>query len=507
MKSKKFIISLISLCIIFFIGGGFLTPKLNFFSSSIFQDFWKEKEAKEKAEVITPSPLPSRPLSFVQLAEKEKPAVVNISTTKLIKRRGLFRQWRSRPPFEEKEPFGEQEPWDPFEEFFERFFGGEPKGDIKEKSLGSGFVLDKEGYILTNEHVIERAEEIKVKLANGKEYMAKVVGKDSKTDVALIKIDSKDDLPVVNLGDSDKLRVGEWVLAIGNPFGLEHTVTAGIVSAKGRVIGQGPYDDFIQTDASINPGNSGGPLFNTSAEVVGINSAIYAGGQGIGFAIPINIAKDLLLQLKTTGKVVRGWLGVYIQEVTLELAKSFGLEKNEGALVADVIKDGPAEKAGIERGDVITEFDGKKVHDSRELTRIVAATDVGKGVEVKVVRNGKEKAIPVKIAEYPAEEVAFAPSKEELDIGATVEELTPSLARRFGINEEEGVVVSDVKPGSPADEAGLREGDMILELNKKRVKNLDDYRQSMRELEKGSPVLMLVKRGDNTIYVAIKTKS
>ena len=305
---------------------------------------------------------------FVALAKKLKPAVVNVSTAKTIAPQKKFHRAPS--------PFGT----DPFEEFFDRFFENAPQRSYKQRSLGSGFIISDDGYILTNNHVVAGADEIKVKLGDKREFKAEVKGTDEKLDLALIKIEAKDHFPVARLGDSDTIEVGEWVMAIGNPFGLEQTVTAGIVSAKGRVIGSGPYDDFIQTDASINPGNSGGPLFNAQGEVIGINTAIVAGGQGIGFAIPINMAKGIITQLKEKGKVTSGWLGVSIQAMTPELAQSFGLEAEKGALVNEVMKDSPADKAGIKSGDIILEFDGKAVHEMNELPRLVAETPVGKKV-------------------------------------------------------------------------------------------------------------------------------
>jgi serine protease Do len=319
--------------------------------------------------------------SFSELVKHAAPSIVNISTTTVIKGPDL------RDRF-----FGPSNPFGDFfgDDFFGKFFGDTPRREFKQRSLGSGFVIDKEGFILTNNHVIEKAQSIKVKLSDEKEYDAEVVGKDAKTDIALIKINAKHDLPIANLGDSDKLEVGDWVMAVGNPFGLEHTVTAGIVSAKGRVIGAGPYDDFIQTDASINPGNSGGPLFNLKGEVVGINTAIISGGQGIGFAIPINIAKDMLSQLKSKGKVVRGWLGVIIQRVTPDIAKSFGLKESEGALVSDIMEQSPAEKAGIKTGDVIISYNGKKIKDMDTLPRLVGSTEIGKKVKVGIIRDGKQ---------------------------------------------------------------------------------------------------------------------
>jgi len=338
---------------------------------------------------------PLIPGSFVELYNNVKPAVVNISTITTLKRYREFYQ----NPFGGKDSF-----WDFFgEDFFNRFFGDTP--GLKQRSLGSGFIINKDGYILTNYHVAN-ADEIDVKLINGKKFKAKVIGKDSKTDMALIKIDTWQDLPFVKLGDSDKLEIGEWVVAIGNPFGLEHTLTVGIVSAKGRVIGAGPYDNFIQTDASINPGNSGGPLINMNQEVIGINTAIIMGGQGIGFAIPINLAKEILPQLKSRGKVIRGYLGVLIQKVTPELAESFGLREDKGALVTEVIKGSPAESAGIKQGDIILEFEGKKINNISELPRIVAKTEVGKKVEIKIFRNYKEISLFVIIKKMPDRKIS-----------------------------------------------------------------------------------------------------
>ena len=298
------------------------------------------------------------PLSFADLAEKLKPSVVNISTTKTV------RSGRFRSPFGQRSPFDRDFGGD---DFFERFFGEGPQRQFKQRSLGSGFIISPDGYIFTNNHVVEQADKIIVKLSNDKEYEAKVIGKDAKTDIALIKIKPTESLPVAETGDSDKLRVGDWVIAIGNPFGLEQTVTAGIVSAKGRVIGAGPYDNFIQTDASINPGNSGGPLFNMEGKVIGINTAIVAQGQGIGFAIPISMAKTILPDLKATGKVTRGWLGVSVQDITEDIAKSMKLKDRNGALIADVFKGDPADKAGMKSGDVVTEINGKKIKDTHEL--------------------------------------------------------------------------------------------------------------------------------------------
>jgi serine protease Do len=445
------------------------------------------KEATKGKIVVFPS--------FSDLAKELNPSVVNISTTQIIKRRRTPFPWSFPGPFNEE---------DPFRDFFDRFFGDIPQRDLKRQSLGSGFIINKDGYILTNNHVIENADQIKVKLSDEEEFDAKIIGKDPKTDIALIKINPKKPLPVAKLGDSDKLEVGEWVLAIGNPFGLEHTVTAGIVSAKGRVIGAGPYDNFIQTDASINPGNSGGPLFNIKGEVIGINTAIIAGGQGIGFAIPINTAKSLLPQLKKSGKVIRGWLGVIIQQITPDLAKSFKLKEPRGALVADVIKNSPAEKAGLKRGDIIIEYNDKKINKMNELPILVANTPVGKVVTMKILRNNKEKTIKAKIGEYPEEEKGTLAREKENKLGFTVEEITPQIARRLGLRNTKGVVITQVIPGSGADYAGLRRGDVIEEINRRPVNDIRDYQKIMSNIKPGESVLLLIKRGENTFYVTLQ---
>ncbi len=449
---------------------------------------------------VAASPSSLSPQLFVELTRRVKPGVVNISTKKVVKGGGrVFRQFN--PPPRERDLFR-----DFFgEDFFNRFFGETPQRDMVQRSLGSGFIIDKDGYIITNNHVIEGASEIRVRLSTEKEFDAEIIGRDSKTDLALIKIKSWNDLPVVELGDSDKVEIGEWVMAIGNPFGLSHTVTVGIVSAKGRVIGSGPYDDFIQTDASINPGNSGGPLFNINGEVVGINTAIVASGQGIGFAIPINVAREIIPQLKKQGKVTRGGIGVYVQKMTPELAKSFGLEKGEGALVADVIAGGAAESAGIKRGDVILRFNGKEIHEMNELPRVVAATPVGKDVEVEILREGKPLKLKLKVGELKEETPAVAEEKAQVDLGMSVQEITPELARQLRLKEAGGVIVSQVESGSPADEAGLQRGDIIQEINGQAIPRLSDYQAAMGKVKKDEVVRLLVKRGERSIYLAFRS--
>jgi serine protease Do len=435
---------------------------------------------------------------FVGLAKKMKPVVVNISTTQVSETRG-------QPEF--GSPFGEE---DPFNDFWKRFFGGPmPRGPQRQRSLGSGFIIDADGSILTNNHVVENAQKIMVKLADDQDYEARVVGRDPKTDIAIIKINAKTSLTAATFGDSDGLEVGEWVMAIGNPFGLDSTVTSGIVSAKGRHIGQGPYDNFIQTDASINPGNSGGPLLNLRGEVVGINTAIFSrtgGNIGIGFAIPINLVKELLPQLRGKGKVTRGYLGVLIQKVTPEIAESLGMDKGRGALVANVSKDGPAEKAGVKVGDVIIEFDGKEIKDSGDLPIIVARTPVDRKVRLKILRDKKEQQLSVTVGELKDEEVvASAPEKGEL--GMTVQRLTPQIAESLGLEKAEGVVVSAVDPGSAADEAGIRRGDVIVEIDRKPIRGLDEYKKAVAGIRKGKGVLLLVRRGESTLFLALKPQN
>jgi serine protease Do len=433
------------------------------------------------------------PQSFADLAEKVKPAVVNISTTSIVKiPGGPFRHF-----------FGPDEEG-PFGDFFHRFFGEVPDQELKQQSLGSGFIIDKDGYIITNNHVVQGAEEIKVKLADGREFKAKVIGRDPKTDLALIKISSLfKDLPSLAMGDSDTMRVGDWVIAIGNPFGLEETVTQGIISATGRVIGSGPYDNFLQTDAPINPGNSGGPLVNLKGEVIGINTAIISSGQGIGFAVPINIAKSVIPQIRKTGKVVRGWIGVSIQSVTPEIAQAFGLKEAKGALVGEVVAGGPADKAGIKRGDIITSFDGREIKKVSDLPFLVAETPVGKTVEVKGIRNGKEMTFTIRIAEMEGGKAASARPATAEDLGLTVDNITPHLMRELRIRDKTGVVVVNVEAGSPADDAGIQPGDLIKEVNRVPVSNLKEYGAALEKSGKNKPVLFLIKRGGRTFYVSV----
>lgn len=432
------------------------------------------------------------PPDFVELAKKLKPTVVNIGTEKKAKQR------RQQPRQFGNSPFGN----DPFQDFFDRFLEEQRPQTQRQKSLGSGFIISDDGYILTNNHVVDGADEIRVKLHDGREMKGELKGSDSKLDLALIKVTSNEKLPVASLGDSDVIEVGEWVMAIGNPFGLAETVTAGIVSAKGRVIGSGPYDDFIQTDASINPGNSGGPLFNAKGEVVGINSAIVAGGQGIGFAIPVNMAKSIIPQLRDKGKVTRGWIGVSIQSVTKELAASFGLSAEKGALVSEVVPGSPAEKGGIKPGDIILAFDGKEIKEVNDLSRIVAATTTGKTVVIRVVRDGKEEPLTLKIDKMKdgdTEEVAAGEDK----LGIAVRQLTKELATSLRLQESAGVVVTDVKNDSAAMLAGIQRGDIVKEVNGSRVVTVVEYEKALSSAKKEKVVRLLIKHGESSRFVAI----
>ena len=462
--------------------------------SPLTSAFWGSKEKDRGVETGAVPPGKVVPIEGIPtLAKEVSPAVVNISTTQVVR--------FSRPRL--RSPFGR----DPFEEFFNNFFGNVPR-EQKRRSLGSGFIVSEDGYILTNNHVVEKADEITVTLLDKEEFRAEIIGTDPKTDIALIKIKAGSKLLFVRLGDSESLEIGEWVVAIGNPFGLGHTVTTGIVSAKGRVIGSGPYDDFIQTDASINPGNSGGPLFNLRGEVVGINTAIIQGGQGIGFATPIHLAKSILGQLKEKGKVTRGWLGVYIQRLTPDMAETLSVPGKKGALVADVTKDGPAEKAGIRSGDVIVSFDGKEVGDEHELPQIVAVTRPGKKVEVVVVREGKEVKLPVTIAEMEpdaAQKHAGGPDLSK-GLGLTVQDISPEIAKHMDLGDRKGVLVSSIETGSPAEEAGFREGDVIRAINRQPVKDSREFEKQMSMVKEEKTILFLVERGEGRIFLAVKNR-
>ncbi|MDY6790982.1 MAG: DegQ family serine endoprotease [Thermodesulfobacteriota bacterium] len=427
------------------------------------------------------------PNNFTELAQKAKPGVVNIRTVKIVKGGGrVFRHFFGKP-------FGDN---DRFRDFLEPFMRQDPQREFKQRSLGSGFIIDRKGYIVTNNHVVENADQIKVKLANEKEFDAKIVGRDPKTDLALIKIDASSDLVPLKMGNSDVLKVGTWVVAIGSPFGLEQTVTAGIVSAKGRILGSGPYDDFIQTDASINPGNSGGPLLNMKGEVVGINTAIIASGQGIGFAIPINMADGIVAQLKASGEVTRGWLGVAIQDLTPELAEYYKVKNKKGVLVTHVFAGDPADKGGVKAKDIIVKIDGKPVPTAHELSSTIAGIAVGKKIAILLIRDGREKTLYIKIAKRQDDESLVSKKTESSNgLGLMASELNPETARQLGYEEsEKGVIVTGVKEGSKAEQAGIRQGDLIKEINRRPVSTLNDYHQKMRKISKGETIQLLIKR-------------
>jgi Do/DeqQ family serine protease len=434
------------------------------------------RDTRVSPPVEKPAPeIISTQAAFIEVSRTVTPAVVNISATRIS--RG--------------------EPGPLFDEFFGDFFRGAPRPRQREQSLGSGFLISTDGYILTNEHVVKGGEKITVKLSDQRTFAARVIGIDARTDVAVLKIEAREDLPTVVLGDSDALQVGQWALAIGNPFGLDRTLTVGVISATGRAnLGIEDYEDFIQTDASINPGNSGGPLLNIYGEVVGINTAIVAAGQGIGFAIPINLARLIAEQLIETGEVTRGWLGVSIQPLTPELAESFGLDRLSGALVNQVIPGSPAEKAGVQRGDLLVSFDGREVRGVRELQLMVASTPVGRTVQLEVVRGGKRQRLPVTIVAQQvasaAETPPAAPLEKESALGLTV---APA-------EDGAGVLVEEVDPSSPAAAAGVRPGDQILALNKEEVRDLPSFHSAVRKAQTGKHVVLLLRRGDATLYLA-----
>jgi serine protease Do len=476
-------------------------------------------EPNEKVGVVT---------SFAPLVKKMIPAVVSVNVVQDVKVSGMPFGPQAGPGGDDNGdddngaqggggggggdqggaiPPGGGGGGDPFDQL-RRYFGQGGQREYKQHGLGSGVIVSPDGYILTNNHVVGNAEEIHVTLQDRREFTAKVIGKDAKTDLGLIKIDTKDALPVAPLGDSNTTDVGDWVIAIGNPFNVGMTVTAGIVSAKGRILG-GDYDDFIQTDASINPGNSGGPLINTKGEVIGINTAIYSrtgANNGIGFAIPIDMARNVMDQLKAHGRVVRGWLGVEIQEVTPDLAQSFGLPKPEGALVASADKDGPAGKGGIERGDIVLSFNGHPVDDEHELPALVAQTPINQKVPVEVVRNGKHMTIDVTIGERKEPQVASAKAETPGgNWGMQVGDITPEIAQQFHLEGAKGVVIQKVAPDSPSAEAGLQPGDVVMEVNHDKVATVSDFVAKAKEAQTNKkPALLLVQRGGATLYTVIK---
>jgi serine protease Do len=446
--------------------------------------------AEAQSVVALPGP-DSLSAAFEKVSKLVGPAVVNISSEQVIHTSGLS-----------QDPFGEM------------FGGNSPFGrafnmprDMKQKSLGSGFVVDAQGYIVTNNHVVKNASKIKVKLQDGRLLDGTVVGTDPQTDLAVIKVNASA-LPTLRLADSDKVKVGEWVLAFGSPFGLEQTMTAGIISAKGRVVGAGNYDNFLQTDAAINPGNSGGPLVNVAGEVVGINTMILSdsgGFQGVGLAIPASMADNVYHQLVKSGKVTRGWLGVNIQNMTPELAKSFDLKKEEGVLIAQVEPDSPASKAGLRSGDVVLEYNGKELKNPEDLSIAVADTKVGSSAKLKVLREGKIINLDVAVGQRPvdlAEASKTGDNSEHAKLGITVENIDADTARQLKLSSASGVVVTEVQPGSPADEGNVQTGDVIREINHKPVKNAADLQAEIRNLKKGGTVLLTVVRQGQTRFLA-----
>ncbi len=413
---------------------------------------------------------------FVQLSDRVKPAVVNISPSPSF----------VPPPQGPDEGQGEKPPELP--------------------GSGSGVIVDKKGYILTNNHVVGEAAEVEVRLSDKSRFIGKVVGKDPDTDLAVIKVDTDHELPFVPIGDSSKLKVGQWAIAVGNPFGLDRTVTVGVVSAIGREnINLSRYEDFIQTDASINPGNSGGPLFNIHGEVIGINTAIINFAQGIGFAIPSNMARDIMAQLVEKGRVVRGWLGIGIQQLTPELASKFGVKETEGVLVSEVFEGHPAQKAGIIPGDIISGVEGKQVDTPAALARAIAGMMPGKKVEIEVIRDGKRRSLVVEITERKEEAVTAAIPKEqpEIALGINVEDLTQELIERFNIKEKKGVVISDVEPNSPAEREGIRPGDLLREVNKVEVNSVTEFNAVMNKLKKDESILLRVIRENRAFFIVL----
>jgi serine protease Do len=456
-----------------------LIPQLGF-SRTAPAKLWTDEPPKVSGQTVTAP-------DWVSLAKVLKPAVVNVSTKRV-------EPGPSLPQGMDRD--------DPFSQFFRQF---EPRPHPV-RSLGSGFIIHSDGYVVSNNHVVDGATEIRVRLSDGREFAGKVLGRDPKTDLALLKIEATG-LPTIPVGDSEALQVGEPVMAIGNPFGLEQTVTTGIVSGTGRVIGGGPYDDYIQTDTSINPGNSGGPLINARGQAVGINTLIFSqsgGSIGIGFAIPVNLAKPVLTQLASDGHVVRGWLGVSIQPVTPDLAKSLKLSETQGALVSSVTEDSPAAKAGLKPGDVIVEFNGQRVARADRLPNVVATTPVGREVSLAIVRDGKPMQLTAKVGrQAESKEAAAGPEKVPAKLGLTVEPVTPRLVQEMNLRDKQGVIVRSVESDSPAAEAGIREGDVIVEVNRHAIHNAADLKRQLDGQAKGTPVLMLVHRGDANLFVAV----
>lgn len=488
-KSNSKIIGAGVAVLIGIIAGVIITASLHLFKKSVAESVPPVIYATTNSRM----PAQNGPNNFVALIKRDKPFVVNIRTTQKITG-GPFRMYRN--------PFGNQR--NPFGNFFNNFFNNIPRSTYTEESLGSGVIISKNGYIITNNHVIRGATKIYVKLYSGKTFKAKVVGKDPQVDLALLKINDGNNLPAAVLGDSTKSQIGEWVLAIGNPFGLGWTVTNGIISAEGRAIG-GPYEDFIQTNAAINPGNSGGPLINMKGQVIGINTAIIRGAQGIGFSIPVNIIKQVLPQLET-GKITRGWLGIEIQKVTPALRKVFNLRTSGGALVASVLSHSPAENAGLKSGDVIIRFNGKNVKEMSQLPWLVGNTKPGKTVPMEIIRNKKKETLMIKVGNWKSHNNRFNNKVQKVsakELGIIVVPLTNSNMRRYRIHKvHHGVIVSRVMPGGIGQRTGIMVGDVIQDVNHQQVNNIKEYIRDIKKAKKSKQFLLLVRRGNMKLYLA-----
>ena len=442
---------------------------------------WLATTSVDAAGRVTSPAAVTTPATLTRLAEKVKPAVINVNTENSA---GLPRSSA------------------------EEFFGGDVPNGLPRRSLGSGVIIDASGIALTNAHVVDNASKIEVVTVDGAKHTASVVGMDKKTDLAVLKLDCGASIfPFLPLGDSDETQVGEWVIAVGSPFGLQATVTAGIVSAKARQIGAGPYDDFLQTDAAINPGNSGGPLVNMRGEVIGINTAIVRGGSGIGFAVPSNLAKKISGDLLATGSVSRGWLGVSLQPLTPDLAPSFGAKDKKGALVSDVVSDSPAAKAGVQPGDVVVDFAGRKIENPGDLARAVGLAAPGTDAKLTVWRDKSEKTLAITLAQAPGERSdrrhAQAGQREQSPLGLEVGPVTADLAHEMHLRSTDGVVVSSVASDSPAASAGVRPGDVILEIDRQPVKNLGDFERLTRDAKPGRTLALRLQREGGVLYVAV----
>ncbi len=461
--------------------------------------FSNRTEASQGIGVINPIANEQGESPFTRVAEMVSPGVVNISAERTVKT-GIDRlEWDFRGPFED---------------FFKDFFKNFPPGESTTRTLGSGFIISEDGYVITNHHVIKNASNIIVKLMNKREYKGeevKVVGSDPRTDVALLKITVKEKLPYLRLGDSEKTRVGDWVMAVGNPFNLEGTVTVGVISAKGRShipLIEGPdFQNFLQTDAAINPGNSGGPLLNLQGEVIGINTAITStsgSNSGIGFAIPINLAMKIIDELKTKGRVTRGYLGVYLEELSESIKEALNLPSLDGVLINEVISNSPADRAGIKEGDVIIEFDGKKVTDVQSFRILVASTPPGQHVKVRLIRNGKEMNISIKVGEAEESIAEETDESAESELGLEVVAIDNPRVKEYNITAKKGVVVINVQINSAAAEAGIQVGDVIVGVGNKNIENIDDFGNAIKNLKKGKPVIFQIQRAERKRYVALK---